>query len=216
MIGWLRGTTVYVHPPCLLLEVQGVGYELFCTPRTLAVAGPAGTPLSLVVETQVRSESITLYGFENAEERQCFRLLQTVPGVGAKVALALLALDTHAELVRHIRSGNTKRLTIADGVGARLASRITAELQDKIVERMVLPGFAPSAQPVPFARKAEGGSVADDVSSALVHLGYRPQEAHRAVQEAVRMLDPEEDRPAGLTFEDVFRVALPLAGNLPA
>lgn len=201
MIGFLRGLILEVYPPYMLMDVQGVGYEVLCPQRTLNTLRASPQDVSLVIETQVRPESLCLYGFETQEERQWFRLLQTVPGVGAKVAIALLSLYVPASLAAFIRQNSPKELTQAEGVGSKLATRIISELKDKLPAVFFV--TSETSTPPPSHPLSDA---ATDAVSALIHLGYRPAEAHTAVQRVLSKTD-EKGSPA---FEDLLRQSLTL------
>jgi holliday junction DNA helicase RuvA len=168
-----------------VIDVGGVGYLVFCSGRTLARL-PEGRSVALLVETQVRDDGIHLYGFFDAEERRWFRMLIAIQGVGPKVALAILGVHSPDELVTAIASGDRTSLTRADGVGAKLASRITSELKDKVGVLGRDDGAA-----APSAAAPASGGIAADAVSALVNLGFRPIEAQGAVVAASRRLGPE-------------------------
>ncbi len=164
-----------------MLDVNGVGYLLFCSTRTLG-ALPAGQ-VSLLVETQVREDAIALYGFTTAAERDWFRLLTTVQGVGAKVALAMLSALSPDELVGALMAGDRAMLSRAPGVGAKLAARLVTELRERA-------GAMPSGEALPTARETPRGAAADALS-ALVNLGYRRMEAETALTKAAAELGAE-------------------------
>lgn len=169
-----------------VVDVGGVGYQVFCSGRTLAQLPGPGEPVSLLIDTVVREDHIHLYGFEGEGERAWFRLLQTVQGVGARVALGLLTVLAADELVQAIAAGDRPPLTRASGVGPKLADRILAELKDKVPVGAAL---------VPAAMGAGAGVAAGvpaaDAISALVNLGYRQSEAHGAVVAAAQGLGAE-------------------------
>ncbi len=180
MIGKLTGTLDSTAEGACILDVAGVGYVVFCSARTLARLPAPGAMVGLLIDTHVREDHIHLYGFADASEREWFRLLTTVQGVGAKLALAIQgALDADA-LAQAIAAQDRATLARANGVGPKLAGRIVAELKDKA-------GVALGAA----ARPAETprGPLADAVS-ALVNLGYRRAEAFGAVAGAARRLGP--------------------------
>lgn len=188
MIAKLAGVLDSVGEGWAVLDVEGVGYELSCSGRTLQALPPAGRPVRLYVDTQVREDTIQLFGFGDPNEREWFRLLQTVQGVGARVALGLLTLFSPTALAEAIASEDRAALARASGVGARLAGRIVGELKD----RVELPAFgARAAAGAGAARAASEGSPLADAVSALVHLGYRPSEAHGAIAAASRNLGRE-------------------------
>ena len=195
MIARLRGTLDALDEDHAVIDVGGIGYLVTCSPRTLAALPRPGEAVDLLIETQVREDSITLYGFRTAAERSWFRLLQTVQGVGARVALAVLSVLGPDELTRAIVSQDKAVLGRASGVGPRLAGRITSKLRDRLSE---LPGTVSA----PFSGPATAlGGAAGDAVSALVNLGYRRPQAERAVVEA-RRAEP------GADFSDLLRASL--------
>ncbi len=182
MIARLRGRLDSVGEDHAVVDVGGVGYLVVCPARTLATMPSAGEAVDLHVETQVRAESITLYGFRDPAERAWFRLLQTVQGVGARVALGVLSVLTTDALARAVAAQDKAALTRASGVGPRLATRITAELRDRLVD---FPAPGSLAATAPLA--AAGGPLADALS-ALINLGYGRSEAHAAIAKAAASL----------------------------
>ena len=178
MIAKLTGLIDAAMAEGIVLDVNGVGYLVFCSPRTLARLPAKGAPASLLIETHVREDHIHLYGFADVAERDWFRLLTTVQGVGAKLAQAVLGVLSPDDLARAIAAGDKASLARAPGVGQKLAGRIAAELKDKV--GAVALGPAVAALP-------ERGVEADAVS-ALVNLGYRRAEAFEAVAAATRRL----------------------------
>jgi Holliday junction DNA helicase RuvA len=178
MIAKLTGLLDSAGSDSAILDVGGVGYLVFCSARTLARLPAKGAPVSLLVETHVREDHIHLYGFADAAERDWFRLLTTVQGVGAKLGLAILGTLAPDDLARAIASGDKASLSRPSGVGPKLAARLAVELKDK-VSGMAL---APAGPGLP-----ESGAAADAVS-ALVNLGYRRAEAFDAVATAARRL----------------------------
>jgi holliday junction DNA helicase RuvA len=182
MIGKLTGVLESSGDGWALVDVQGVGYLVFCSVRTRDRAGRHGDPVSLLIETHVREDHIHLYGFADPAERDWFRLLSTVQGVGAKMALAVLSTLSPGDLIRALAAQDKAALTRASGVGPKLATRILAELKDKAGTIALGPGAVPSAP--------SGGleAPAEDALSALVNLGYGRSEALGAVVEASRRL----------------------------
>jgi len=152
----------------------------------LGALPPAGETVSVSVETLVREDAIDLYGFVDPAERDWFRLLMTVQGVGAKVALSLLSALNPADLAAAIAAEDKTMLTRADGVGPKLATRLAMELKDKI-GTMTL-GRALASAPVVAAGAIGGDAAAADAVSALVNLGYRRPEAAGAVERAMKKL----------------------------
>ena len=190
MIGRLTGRVDSLGDDWAIVDVSGVGYLVFCSGRCLTQLGAAGEPARLFVETHVREDHIHLYGFVEQAERDWFRLLSTVQGVGARMALAVLSVLSPQDLVQAIAAQDKTALTRASGVGPKLAGRIVAELKDKVGgmalgPAAVLEGLAASA--------AAGrlGGAGDDAVSALVNLGYRRVEAFGAVAKASQSLGGE-------------------------
>ncbi len=180
MIGKLRGRLDSVGEDFLILDVQGVGYIVHCSPRTLSEL-PRSDEVMLAVETQVREDSIRLYGFLSAAERDWFRLLQTVQGVGAKLALAILGTFEPAELGLTIARQDKAAIARAPGVGPRLAARLISELKEKTA--------------IPGAARVVSSDVpaAEDAIAALVGLGYsRPQAAGAVANSRAALGDDAE------------------------
>ena len=183
MIAKLTGMLDHIGPEGAVLDVGGVGYLCFCSGRTLGQLPPPGGPARLLVETHVREDHIHLYGFIDAAERDWFRLLTTVQGVGAKVALAILSAVAPNDLTLAIVSQDRTTLSRADGVGPKLAARIVNELKDKVGGL----ALAATNAAAPAPATVDAGPTGDAVS-ALVNLGYRRAEAFGAVAAASRRL----------------------------
>jgi Holliday junction DNA helicase RuvA len=188
LIAKLRGLVDAKGADSAIVDVGGVGYLVYCSTRTLERLPPLGTPATLHVETHVREDHIHLYGFAEAEERDWFRLLNKVQGVGARVALALLSAASPQELLQAVAAQDRTVLTRASGVGPKLAARILTELKDQVgtlatsaVTAELAAGIEPAGAPGPFA----------DAVSALINLGYRRTEALGAVAGAARRLGKE-------------------------
>ncbi|HZL60063.1 MAG TPA: Holliday junction branch migration protein RuvA [Stellaceae bacterium] len=179
MIAMLSGIVEQTGSESLVVDVNGVGYHVFCSMRTLTRAPIRGEPLRLFIETHVREDHIHLYGFVDESERAWFRLLTTVQGVGARTAMAILGSLAPGELATAIMAQDRGAITRADGVGPKLAGRIMIELKDKAA------GLAPEPS---LAATPEGAAV--DAVSALVNLGYPKSEAYGAIAEAARRLGP--------------------------
>lgn len=174
MIARLRGQLAAIGEDHVILDVQGVGYLVFCGVRTLHTLPPAGSEVTLQVETVVRAESIALYGFAQPVERSWFRLLQTVQGVGARVALAVLSVLSPAELAEAVVRQDKAAIGRATGVGQRLASRIASELKDRLGELAIdLPTAPATGAPQDDAER--------DAASALANLGYGRAETQAAL-----------------------------------
>jgi Holliday junction DNA helicase RuvA len=184
MIAKLSGILDSAGPDGVIVDVGGVGYLVFCSARTLRQLPGKGEAVRLVVETHVREDHIHLYGFIDEAERSAYRLLTTVQGVGAKVALAILGAVSPDALASAIAAQDRTVLTQADGVGPKLATRIVVELRDKVG------GLALAAAPLEGATPVLEGAAADAVS-ALVNLGYRRVDAFGAVARASRKVGSE-------------------------
>jgi len=179
LIGKLTGIVDSTGDDWAILDVGGVGYLVFCSGRTLGLLPPPGGAATLWVETHVREDHIHLYGFAETAERDWFRLLHSVQGVGAKMALAVLSVLPPNELVRAIAAQDKASLSRASGVGPKLAGRIASELKDKAGGMALGP-----AEAVNGAGGAGTVEVSEDAVSALVNLGYRRAEAFAAVAKA--------------------------------
>ena len=182
MIGKLTGTIDSVSEDFAILDVHGVGYLVHCSARTLQELPAAGEAVVLAIETHVREDQIRLFGFLSAGEREWFRLLQTVQGVGTKVALAILSTLKPADLATAIAMRDKAVITRAPGVGSKVAERIVTELKDK-APSMMLRGHAEDAIPHVAPRGPESDAVA-----ALIKLGYSQGQASEAVARAARDL----------------------------
>ena len=187
MIGKLRGAVDSRDEDSVILDVGGVGYLIHCSSRTLAGLPPSGEMASLAIETHVREDMIRLYGFAGAGERDWFRLLQGVQGVGAKVALAILSTLAVGELAGAIARGDRTSVARAPGVGPKLAARIVAELKDKGPEG----GPADLGLPAGLAGDSALPRNVEDAVSALINLGYGQPQAVKAVTAATDTLGPE-------------------------
>jgi Holliday junction DNA helicase RuvA len=183
MIAKLTGVIDSKGADTAIVDVGGVGYQVFCSARSLSRLPAAGGAISLFIETHVREDHIHLYGFIDAAEREWFRLLTTVQGVGAKLALAILGVLSSGDLTQAILVQDKASLTRASGVGPKLAARIVAELKDRAGGIALGPVAAVAGATEPT------GPVADAVS-ALVNLGYRRTEALGAVAQAAKRLGP--------------------------
>ncbi|HRD77468.1 MAG TPA: Holliday junction branch migration protein RuvA [Hyphomicrobiaceae bacterium] len=192
MIGKLRGKVDAVGEAHAVIDVNGVGYEVNCSARTLRSLKP-GDDATLSIETHVREDAIRLFGFTSEVERSWFRTLQSVQGVGAKVALSVLSVLSPQDLASAIALQNWGAVAEANGVGKKLAQRITAELRDKAPGLSML-GIGPTAAgatmptPMPVASHAVAEAI-----SGLVNLGYQPAQAAQAVAAAQRDLGEEAD-----------------------
>ncbi|WP_375461785.1 Holliday junction branch migration protein RuvA [uncultured Enterovirga sp.] len=194
MIGKLKGIVDSYGEDFVILDVQGVGYVVHCSSRTLQNLAPAGEAATLSIETYVREDMIRLYGFRSDSEREWFRLLQTIQGVGAKVALAILSVLEPGALATAVASGDKAAIARAPGVGAKLAARIVAEMKDKApVFGAVDPVLAQLSGAV--EDRSAPPAIADAVS-ALVNLGYAPPQASAAIAAALRAAPEGAEAPA--------------------
>ena len=193
MIARLTGTLAETTADSAVLDVAGVGYFVLASARTLDAIGPIGGTVMLLTEMQVREDSMTLFAFGTAGERESFRHLTSVQGVGGRVALAILSVLDPAELAAAVSRGDKAMVARANGVGPKLAMRIVNELAGKLGN----PALAATAgSPV-----AKGGA-AQDALSALANLGFKPADASAAVAAAV------EDLGEGATLDALVRLAL--------
>ncbi len=185
MIAKLTGTLDTSGEGWAVIDVNGVGYLIFCSNRTLGVLAGVTGAVSVFVETHVREDHIHLYGFADEGEREGFKLLTTVQGVGAKVALGILSALTVEALAQAVAAGDKAAISQAQGVGPKLATRIVTELKDK-VGGIALGTVALQAD---AAAAGDGGvKAAADAVSALVNLGYGRTEAFGAVARSVQRL----------------------------
>jgi Holliday junction DNA helicase RuvA len=196
MIARLSGILAEITADGAVIDVGGVGYQVHASARTLDAIGPVGGEVLLLTELQVREDAWTLFGFGSAAERDSFRALTSVQGVGGRLAIAILSALSPDELARAVSQGDKAMIGRANGVGPKLAMRIANELQGKLGA----PGLAGSA-PAPRA------GAAADALSALANLGFKPAEASAAVNAAQEELGPD----AGL--DALVRLALRKAGK---
>jgi Holliday junction DNA helicase RuvA len=194
MIGKLKGVIDSYGEDHVILDVHGVGYVVFCSTRSLQALPPAGEAAILSIETQVREDAIRLFGFRSDAERDWFRLLQSVQGVGAKVALAILSVLEPGALATAIATNDKAMIGRAPGVGPKLAQRLCAELKDK----------APAFGSIDPGLAALSGALEDrklpapvaDAVSALVNLGYGQAQAAAAIAAALKTAPEGAATPA--------------------
>ena len=200
MIAKLTGVLDSTGEDWVVIDTNGVGYLIFCSTRTLINFPSCGEIVSLIIETHIREDHIHLYGFIDQAERDWFRLLTSVQGVGAKVGLGILSVLSPAELSDAILSEDKGMITRAPGVGPKLATRLLSELKDKTG------GLPTSAFPSETASAATGKGASsaafDDAVSALVNLGYQRSAAFSAVSSAINT--SSEAAPV----EDLIRAGL--------
>ena len=195
MIGSLRGKLIEKRPNQVLVDVNGVGYQVQIPLSTFASLGALHAETSLLIHTHVREDQLTLYGFVTAREKQCFELLISASGVGPSLALKILSGMSIEELVPAIRKSDLAQLVKIPGVGRKTAERIVVELRDKLVVIDVPEAGKPSTR----------SQLEDDVASALMNLGYDTKSVERAV---------EKSRAAsGNDFEKLLRSSLQILGS---
>ncbi len=206
MIGKLRGKVDAIGESHLVIDVNGVGYEVQASSRTLRNLKP-GDDVALTIDTHVREDAIRLFGFQSEFERSWFRTLQTIQGVGAKVALSVLDVLAPQDLANAVAFGNWAAVEEAPGVGKKLALRIVAELKDKA------PGLSLSGHNIPAGGSATAPASIPPSSlafaealSALTNLGYNPAQANAAVAVASQELGEKADT-AGLIKRSLKELA---------
>jgi holliday junction DNA helicase RuvA len=199
MIAWLSGNIVATGTNFIVLNVNGVGYMVSMTQRALAQLDGVGTHVTVHVETQVREDAITLFGFYDTQEKEWFQRLTTVQGVGAKMALNLLSVLSPDMLLRAIMSDDKAALTQADGVGPKLAVRLLTELKEPAKKIFLNVASLPAVTPATIISKKadtaqptsaqQNDALIREATSALVNLGYAPSDALQAVSKAVAQMD---------------------------
>lgn len=185
MIAKLTGLIDSVGENWVVIDTGGVGYLVFCSARTLRQVGAVGSTISMMIETHVREDHIHLFGFPQPEERTWFRLLQTVQGVGARMAMGILDSLSAEELVEAILAQDAVMLTQANGVGPKLGKRLVSELKDKTSN---ISSSSIAGATVHSEGEVTSGEFASDAVSALVNLGYRRVEAFGAISRARQSL----------------------------
>ena len=194
MIAHLRGTILTKSPNSVVLDCNGVGYELAISVATFTDLGNEGSEAKLHVHTHVREDALALFGFSERTEKRLFEKLLTISGIGPKLAITVLSGISAERLVGAIRAGDHATLTKIPGIGKKTAERVVLELKDKLDD---MTGSAPQQAAAPSL-----GAVADDVLSALVNLGYPRPVAQKAVEAAAK------DAAVAGDFERLFRAAM--------
>jgi Holliday junction DNA helicase RuvA len=194
MIGKLKGKVDAIGESFLVVDVHGVGYEVQASSRTLRNLKP-GDDVSLTIDTHVREDAIRLFGFSSEVERSWFRTLQTIQGVGAKVALAVLGTLAPQDLANAVAVQNWAAVEQTPGVGKKLAQRIVAELKDKAPALSVAGLHVPAAAVAAGRAAAVAGDTAAEAISALTNLGYQPALASQAIAAAMAELGAGADTP---------------------
>ena len=207
MISKLSGILDSVHDNFLILDVQGVGYQVYASSSTLAQCVGVGEPLSLLIDTHVKVDYIKLFGFRDVAEQEWFRLLTSVQGVGAKAAMAIMTACPPEQLGFAIAAGDKPAIQRADGVGPKLAARILTELKDKAgkidlkMNGQAQPkGVAMSAP----ANEVAGSGVEQDAVSALINLGYQRTDAYAAVMNVKSKAENDNE----LDLSEMIRLSL--------
>ena len=186
MISQLYGNIVSVQNSYLILNVNNVGYKIFCPSRTLSTFKQNMENVLILTELVVREDSLTLYGFSDELERVWFNLLQSVQGIGAKASLAILSSMTNEELSKAILSSDKAMISRAEGVGPKIAGRILNELKDKIPETSRLSILSDDLDSI----ENENPDLINDTISALTNLGYNRSESYKAV---IKILKDNKD-----------------------
>ncbi|WP_336276628.1 Holliday junction branch migration protein RuvA [Bartonella sp. CB178] len=186
MIGKLKGIIEHVFDDRIILDVHGVGYIVFISNKLRFSLPAVGETLSLFIETHVREEAIRLFGFSVRAEQEWFCLLQNVPGVGAKVALAILGVLSPSELAQAIALNDVAVISRAPGVGKKVSERIVRELKSKTP-----PLNGDALHSISIARQGEDNQPTDDALSALITLGFERDQAARALVSAKKALEGE-------------------------
>ncbi len=192
MIARLHGSLAELTPDSAVLDVAGVGYLVLASGRTLDALPSLGGEVRLLTELQVREDSMTLFGFGTAAERDAWRQLTSVQGVGGRLALAILSILSPDDLARAVMAGDKASISRASGVGPKLAGRIAMELQGKLGA----PGLGGTLTSIPR------GGATQDALSALANLGFKPAEASSAVAAAA------EELGSDTTLDALVRLAL--------
>lgn len=194
MIGKLKGVVDEIGDDHVVVDVHGVCYVAFCSARTLSRIGSVGEAVVLFIETFVREDQLRLYGFMSAEERGWFNLLQSVQGVGARVALAILSTLSAGEIANAIALGDKTAVSRAPGVGPKVATRIVTELKNKVPAGL----SAGDSEAISFRREVgEGAAPAavSDAISALTNLGYSRDQAAGAISAALKQAGEDAASP---------------------
>lgn len=192
MIGYLKGTLVEKQPPALIIDVNGVGYEIEAPMSTFYVLPATGESITLHTHLHVREDAQQLFGFASKSERTLFRDLIRISGVGAKLALAVLSGISSEDFVATVQAGDTATLTKLPGIGKKTAERLIIEMRDRYGESALLPGAI-------GANTGKPQDSSQEAFSALIALGYKPAEATRLIK---TVSDPD------LSSEELIRKAL--------
>ena len=186
MIATLTGKLTHKSLEHLIIDVNGVGYELFVPLSTFYDLPEEGETVSLNTYLSVREDALTLFGFLTVDEKSVFAKLKSVSGIGPKLALAIISGITVSDLISAIETSDIAKLTTIPGVGKKTAERLALELKDK------LKGIVTTAVSLPIATKDESAMIIDDVLSALINLGYKTNVAEAALNKALREFPDEK------------------------
>jgi Holliday junction DNA helicase RuvA len=196
MIARISGLLIYKSLTYVIVDAQGVGYQVYVPLTTFYDLPDTGQPVTLSIHTHVRQDAINLFGFQTPEERDIFQLMLAVNGIGPKLALNILSGIAAGELLKAVSQGDLKRLISIPGVGKKMAERIILELKDKVKKLGV------SAEHVIKADSATSDGMKEDALSALVNLGYKSQTAEDILNRACI------ENPEGLTLDILLKKAL--------
>lgn len=196
MIARISGLLIYKSPTYVIVDAQGIGYQVYVPLTTFYELPDAGLPVALNIHTHVRQDAINLFGFNTPEERDIFQLMLAVNGIGPKLAINILSGIAAGELLKAVSQGNLKRLVSIPGVGKKMAERIILELKDKVIKLGV-----PAEHRMKTDAALDDG-MKEDALSALVNLGYKSQTAGDALDKVCR------EHPEGLTLDILLKKAL--------
>lgn len=201
MIARISGLLVYKSPAYVIVDAQGIGYQVYVPLTTFYDLPDAGQPVVLHIHTHVRQDAINLFGFQTPEERDIFQLMLAVNGIGPKLAINILSGIAASELFKAVSEANLKKLVGIPGVGKKMAERIILELKDKVKKLGV------SAEHITKTESAADDGMKEDALSALVNLGYKSQAAEDALNRVYG------EHPEGLALDTLLkRVLKTLAG----
>lgn len=205
MIARLKGIIDYIDKDNVIIDINGVGYQVFCSASTI-LSLQIGKEVIFDIITVVKEDSFTLYGFASVLDKQWFEILTSVQGVGAKVGLAIQSVHTSDSLFTAVASGDSLAFTQANGVGPKLANRIVLELKDKVAKTNFTQNSITKPEPnvANIDNNSVNNSVVEDTISALINLGYNRSNAFTAVGKVVKNMNGEEE----VTVADIVPLAL--------
>ena len=199
MIGKLKGIIDTISVTNLILDVNGIGYLVFAPQKTLSSLS-IGSPATFFIETIVREDSISLYGFSTSSEHEFFNLLTTVQGIGPKAGLAILSALTPNEISTAILSGDAKIFTTANGIGKKTAERIITELKDKVAKTNI------NIELSTITKAIKPNTIAEDAISALSNLGYTRSQSFETVMKII-------NKTPNIEMNDLIKLALKEINN---